>query len=203
VLDYRPAMRTNRSVLAGRPLPQQHGHLLLRKALPELRRAPAGKGLRQVLASNESLERPEKGSLGVGYRLRGRQQAHRVAFERLDPESQGFELDLEVPHLRSEASGELDHYWSREVGGRTPNVLQEFLVENALVRPVLVEDDQLFPNFGPYAVPKLQTSGSAMRSPVTSISPPIPAATSNRSNLYTWWRSSGSKLSKASGALLT
>jgi hypothetical protein len=42
----------------------------------------------------------------------------------------------------------LDQDRSREIGGRTPNVLQEFLVENALVRPVLVEDYQFFSDFG-------------------------------------------------------
>ena len=141
-------MRTDHPELARRPFPQQHVQRLARKLLPELRGAAAGDRLCQVLTARKRLDRPQEGGFGIRHRPRGREQAHRVAAEGLQPEAQRLQLRLEVPRLGGEVGGEPDDDRGQQACRGSPEVFLKLFVEDALVGTVLVYDEELVAFFG-------------------------------------------------------
>ena len=97
--------------------------------------------------------------------------------EGLEPESQGFQLGIEVPRLRREVFWQSGDDRAGKRDGLGPQALGEPLVQDTLVRPVLVEDDELLTFLGNDTGSVLQTSRlstTAARRPF----PKIPRASS-------------------------
>ena len=117
------------------PVFQQDLHLFAGEILAELGRALAGQRFGEVFASGERVERGEQRGLGHG------RDPHSTLPERLEPEPKGLQLYLEVRHLGREVPGQPGDHGARERDRLSPRVLGEPFVQDALVRPVLVEDN--------------------------------------------------------------
>ena len=136
-----PSWCARLSKLSYGPLFQQHLHLLAREALSEPGRALAGQHFGEIFAASERMERREQRSLGVRDDLGHGRDPRRTLSERLEPEPQGFHLYLEVQHLGREVLGQSGDDWARKRDRFRRRVLGEPLVQDALVCPVLVEDN--------------------------------------------------------------
>src|SRR5215203_3001357 len=151
-------MGADRSKVRFGPLSQECLHLLCREVLAEPGGAFAGQRFGEVFASGERVERSEERGLGISDGLRHGRDPHSTLSERLEPEPQGLHLYLEVRHLGREVLGQPGDDGARKRDGLRPWVLGEPLVQDALVRPVLVQDDQLFAFLGDGAPPSWQTT---------------------------------------------
>jgi hypothetical protein len=134
-------MGADLSKLSHRPLFQQDLHLLAGEVLAEPGGALAGQRFGEVFAAGERVERREQRGLGVSDGLGRGRDPHGTLSERLEAESQGFHLYLEVQHLGREVLGQPGDNGARKRDRLRPRVLGEPLVQDAFVRPVLVQDN--------------------------------------------------------------
>ena len=151
----RPTMGADLPKLGFRPLSQERLHLLCGEVLAEPGGALAGQRFGEVFAAGERVEGSEERGLGIRDGLGHGRDTHSTLSERLEPEPQGLQLYLEVRHLGRQVLGQPGDDGAQKRDSLSPGVLGEPLLQDALVRPVLVEDDQLFAFLGepePYVV---------------------------------------------------
>jgi hypothetical protein len=111
------------------------------------------------------MERREQRYLGVGDGRGHGRDPHGALSERLEPDPQSLQLYLEVRHLGCEVLGQPGDDGARKRAGLRPGVLGESLVQDAFVRPVLVEDDQFLTLLGDGAPLNWQTVPNSRSAP--------------------------------------
>src|SRR5215210_3435036 len=140
------------------PLSQECLHLLCREVLAEPGGALAGQRFGEVFASGERVERSEERGLGVSDGLGHARDPHSTLSKRLEPEPQGLHLYLEARHFGRKVLWQPGDHRARKRDRLSPGVLGEPLEQDALVCPVLVEDEQLLALLGDGAPLNGQTS---------------------------------------------
>ncbi len=100
-------------------------------------------------------------------------EAHGPLAERLELEAQRAQLGLEVPRLGGKVLGEEDDDGAGSATGSALGFFEQPLVQDALVRSVLVEDEELLSLLGDYAPAcELPDGGELGGSPSGDAKPP-------------------------------